>query len=148
MQVISSPNTVNDGQFHHLVATQGAGGMALYIDGALVASNASVIAPDAANGYWRLGGGNLTGWPSAPAASAVNGVFDESAVYPTALSADRVQAHYTAATTTGTPPPSAPTNVQAPTVTGTTASLTWDAAGRHDHGLPGVPERRAREARR
>jgi chitodextrinase len=127
MQVISSPNPVNDGQFHHLVATQGAGGMALYIDGALVASNAAVIAPDAANGYWRLGGGNLTDWPSAPAASAVNGVFDEAAVYPAALSAERVQAHYLAATTQGTPPPAAPTNLQAPTLTGTTASLTWDA---------------------
>ncbi len=127
MQVISSPGTINDGQYHQLVATQGAGGMALYIDGALVASNAAVIAPDAANGYWRLGGGNLTDWPSAPSASAVNGVFDEAAVFPAALSAARVQAHYLAATTPGTPPPSAPTNVQAPTVTGTTASLSWDA---------------------
>jgi chitodextrinase len=125
-QVIQSPGTINDGQWHHLVATQGAGGMALYIDGALVASNAAVIAPDAANGYWRVGGGNLTGWPNAPAASALAGTYDEVAVYPTELSAARVQAHFAAASTAGNVL-SPPTNVQAPTVAATTATLTWDA---------------------
>ena len=37
--------------------------------------------------------------------SALVGTYDEVAVYPTALSADRVLAHYTAASTDGTPPP-------------------------------------------
>ena len=124
-QVIQSANTINDGEFHHIVATQGAGGMALYIDGVLVGSNPTV-APDAANGYWRLGGGNLTGWPNAPAASALGGTYDEVAIYPTALSADRVLAHYNASTSAGTPPPPAPTNVHTTTVTGTTANLEWD----------------------
>jgi chitodextrinase len=126
MTVIQSPGTVNDGQWHHLVATQGAGGMNLYIDGALVASNAAAIAPDAANGYWRVGGGNLTGWPNAPAASALTGTYDEVAVYPAELPAARVQAHFTAASQAGNVL-APPTNVQANTVTGTTLNLTWDA---------------------
>ncbi len=125
-QVITSPSTYNNGAFHHIVATQGASGMALYIDGALVGTNPTV-SPTAANGYWRVGGGNLTGWPNAPGASALGGTYDEVAVYPTALSADRVLAHYNAASQSGTPPPAAPTNVHTTTVTATTANLAWDA---------------------
>ena len=70
--------------------------MALYVDGVLIGTNATVT-PDAYNGYWRLGGGNLTGWPNAPASSALLGTFDEVAVYPTALSAAQVAAHFAAA---------------------------------------------------
>ncbi len=125
-RVITSTDTYNDDEFHHVVATQGAAGMALYIDGALVGSNPTV-APDAANGYWRLGGGNVTGWPNAPGSSALGGTYDEVAVYPTALTAARVLAHYTASGQTGTPAPAAPTNVRTTSVTGTTADLAWDA---------------------
>ena len=141
-QVITSTSTYNDGVFHHIVATQGASGMALYVDGALIGTNPTV-APDAANGFWRLGGGNLTGWPNAPGASALAGTYDEVAVYPTALSADRVLAHYNAASQSGTPPPAAPTNVH------TTAADRDDGrpgvgrARRHDHRLQGVPQRGA-----
>ena len=124
--MIQSPGTINDGNWHQIVATQGAGGMNLYIDGALVASNATAIAPDAANGNWRLGGGNLTGWPNAPAASALAGTYDEVAVFPTELSAARVQAHFAASSQSGNVL-APPTNVQANTVTGTTLNLTWDA---------------------
>ena len=45
----------NNGQWHHVVATQGADGMKLYVDGVRSAANP---ATDAQNytGYWRLGG--------------------------------------------------------------------------------------------
>jgi chitodextrinase len=125
-QVVISDNTYNDGLYHHVVATQGTDGMRLYVDGALVASNAGVIAPDAANGFWRVGGGNLTSWPSAPASSALAGTYDEVAIYPTALTADRVLAHYVAANQAGNPP-AAPTNVHTTAVTPITADLAWDA---------------------
>ena len=71
-QVITSTVLYNDNVYHHIVATQGASGMALYVDGVLIGTNATVT-PDAYNGYWRLGGGNLTGWPNAPASSALVG---------------------------------------------------------------------------
>jgi hypothetical protein len=95
-QTVITTASYNNNVFHHVVATQGAGGMALYVDGVLVGTNATVT-PDAATGYWRIGGGNLTGWPSAPSSSALIGTFDEIAVYPTALSAARVAAHFAAA---------------------------------------------------
>ena len=95
-QVITSTGLYNNNAWHHIVATQGADGMALYVDGVLIGTNATVT-PDAYNGYWRLGGGNLTGWLNAPASSALIGTFDEVAVYPTALSAAQVSAHFTAA---------------------------------------------------
>jgi hypothetical protein len=95
-QSILSTALFNNNQWHHVVATQGAAGMALYVDGVLIGTNATTT-PDAYTGYWRLGGGNLTGWPSAPASSALVGSFDEVAVYPTQLSAAQVLAHYQAA---------------------------------------------------
>jgi hypothetical protein len=55
------------------------------------------VTPDAYNGYWRLGGGNLTGWLNAGGTTALAASFDEVAVYPTALSAAQVSAHYAAA---------------------------------------------------
>jgi hypothetical protein len=95
-QTIITTASYNNNVFHHIVATQGATGMALYVDGVLVGTNATVT-PDASSGYWRLGGGNLTGWPSAPSSSALIGTFDEFAVYPTALTAAQVSAHFAAA---------------------------------------------------
>jgi hypothetical protein len=50
------------------------------------------------NGYWRVGGDNLNGWPSQPSSDYFAGSVDEAAVYPTALSAAQVAAHYAAAT--------------------------------------------------
>ena len=102
-QVITSTTQYNDDTYHHVVATQGVEGMALYVDGALIGTNPTV-APDAANGYWRLGGGNLTGWPNAPSSSNLAGTFDEVAVYPVALSAARVAAHFNPTSV----PPAAP----------------------------------------
>lgn len=95
-QTVLSSTLYNNNVWHHVVATQGAAGMALYVDGVLIGTNAAVT-PDAYTGYWRLGGGNLTGWPSAPASSALIGSFDEVAVYPTQLTAAQVAAHFTAA---------------------------------------------------
>jgi hypothetical protein len=41
-KTIYSPHDYNDGNWHLIDATFGAGGMALYVDGALVASNSTV----------------------------------------------------------------------------------------------------------
>jgi len=92
---ITSANSYNDGAFHHVVATKGASGMALYVDGQLVASNGTT-ANTSYNGFWRVGGGRLTGWPSNPSATSFPGTLDEFAVYSTALSASQVATHFSA----------------------------------------------------
>jgi hypothetical protein len=90
---ITSPSSYNDGAWHHVVATQGSDGMKLYVDGQLVGTNAQT-ANQSYDGYWRVGGDNLNGWPNQPSSNYFNGSLDETAVYPTALSAAQVAHHY------------------------------------------------------
>ena len=53
---ITSPNSYNDGQWHHMVATQDTTtGMKLYVDGQLVGTNGQTDAQDY-TGYFRIGG--------------------------------------------------------------------------------------------
>jgi len=91
---INSTTTYNNGSSHYVVATLSSAGMFLYIDGALVASNATVTSAQSYTGYWRIGYDLLSGWPSAPTSYYFKGTIDEAAVYPTALSLQRVQVHY------------------------------------------------------
>ncbi len=106
VRVIESPNTYNDGQWHYMVATLGAAGMALYLDGRLIGTNATTAAA-AYTGYWRVGGDTLPGWNLAawhsnsqgttqPNSYYFKGTIDEVAVYPAALSAATAAAHYAA----------------------------------------------------
>ncbi|MGZ4803917.1 MAG: PKD domain-containing protein, partial [Acidimicrobiia bacterium] len=96
-------------------------GMKLYVDGNLVASNTAVTKAQVYRGYWRVGGDNLSSWPSAPSREAIAANLDEVAVYPSALSPNRVQAHYAASgrgTLVNTPPVAAfTTQMQDRTVT-------------------------------
>lgn len=93
-RTITTPAAYNDGAWHHVVATQGTGGMALYVDGQLRASSALYTTNEAYSGYWRVGGDNLNNWPSRPTSNFFAGQVDETAVYPTALSSSQVSAHY------------------------------------------------------
>ncbi|MCR2823961.1 LamG-like jellyroll fold domain-containing protein [Microbacterium sp. zg.Y909] len=93
---ISSPQPLNDGQWHHVVATQGASGMALYVDGLRVAANPTTNA-QAYWGVWRVGGDQLNGWPNRPTSNFFNGLIDEVAIYSGALPAADVARHYLAA---------------------------------------------------
>ena len=79
---ITTPTAVNDGQWHHVVATQSTTeGMKLYVDGALVGTNGQTDAQDYA-GYWRVGGDNHWGCCS----PFLAGTIDEAAVYSSVLS--------------------------------------------------------------
>ena len=93
----------NDNLWHHVVATQGADGMRLYVDGIQVATNA---ATDAASytGYWRVGGDRCFGGQTS---NFLAGTVDEAAVYATALTAAQVRSHFEAAG--GAVPNQAPT---------------------------------------
>ncbi|WP_199737943.1 LamG-like jellyroll fold domain-containing protein [Cellulomonas sp. PhB150] len=90
---VTSPKSYNDGQWHQVVATQGSGGMSLYVDGVRVGRN-GISAAQPYVGSWRVGGDNLSGWPSQPSSSFFGGQIDETAVYPTALSGLQVEQHY------------------------------------------------------
>jgi hypothetical protein len=94
--VLTTSTSYRDGNWHLLDATQSAAGMRLYVDGALIASNAVATAQNQ-NGYWRIGGDNVSGWPSAPTSNYFTGSLDEAAVYASELTAAQIAAHYNAA---------------------------------------------------
>jgi PKD repeat protein len=93
-QTISSPSGLNNGQWHHVAATYGPGGTALYVDGSQVAANAAHTTARPFNGFWRVGGDQLNSWPNRPTANAFAGTIDEVAVYHTALSAQKIATHH------------------------------------------------------
>ncbi len=104
-QTIKSVNSYNNGQWHHVVATLGASGMALYVDGALVASRADVKNGQALTGYWRVGGDNLGNWPGVHTSNYFAGTIDEVAIYPTVLTAAQVAQHVALAAGSPNQPP-------------------------------------------
>jgi PKD repeat protein len=68
--------------------------MTLYIDGALTGTNTGTTTGQAYTGYWRVGGDNLTGWPSVPRSNYLSGSIDDVAVYPSALTLSQVRQQY------------------------------------------------------
>ncbi len=93
--VLTSANRYNDGRWHQVVGTQDASGLTLYVDGARAAHD-SQTRNQAYNGYWRVGGDNLAGWPNRPVRNFFPGSIDEAAIYNHALSPTSVRNHYTA----------------------------------------------------
>ncbi|AXE39668.1 PKD domain-containing protein [Acidipropionibacterium virtanenii] len=95
VKTVTSPRSYNDGSWHHVVTTLGSEGMRLYMDGALVASNASVTSAQSYSGYWRIGGDSLSGsWPNKPTGSYFVGSMSDAAFYPKALTARQISQHY------------------------------------------------------
>ncbi|MEO6530185.1 MAG: LamG-like jellyroll fold domain-containing protein, partial [Specibacter sp.] len=101
VKTVTSGSAYNNGAWHHLVATQGPGGMALYVDGNVVATDSSITTAQSYYGYWRVGGDNLTNWPSRPSSDYFNGSLDNFAVYNTALTASQVSSHHALGTGQG-----------------------------------------------
>ncbi len=120
---ISSLPGLNDGKWHRVVATLGSTGMALYVDGVRVGTNATTGAQPY-TGYWRVGGD--TSWSGA---NFLPGTIDEVAVYPTVLTAEQVTAHNQAATAAA-PVNKAPT--AAFTATPTDLTVAYDGTGSTD----------------
>jgi PKD repeat protein len=87
---VDSPQSYNDGQWHHVVATQGSGGAQLFVDGTKVASS-TAVATQSYTGYWRLGTDNVG---SGASSASLAGSLDEAAIYPSVLSSAAVQQHY------------------------------------------------------
>lgn len=118
VKTVATPSGTSyaDGQWHHVVATQGASGMALYVDGTLAATDPSTVSAQSYSGYWRIGGDTLSGWTEDPPNDYFAGRLDEVAVYAQALTAQQVVRHY-----------SVGSGVQAPVADFTAAGgdLTW-----------------------
>lgn len=93
VRTVTSPSSYNDGAWHAVVTTLGADGLKLYVDGQLVAADATATGAQPYAGYWRIGGDRLTGWPGVGTAANFTGDLDEFAVYPRVLSAQEVAAH-------------------------------------------------------
>lgn len=124
---VSSTSAINDGVWHHVVATRTAGATRLYVDGALAASGGTNTT-SSTTGWWRLGGDRLTSWPNTPRNTHLAGDLDEVAVYGKALSASAVFAHYaTARPAADATPPSAVSGLAA-TVGANGVTLAWDSA--------------------
>ncbi|MEZ5248168.1 MAG: PKD domain-containing protein [Ilumatobacteraceae bacterium] len=68
VRVVTSPTSLLDNRWHHAVATVGNGVLSLYVDGQLVDQLTGVAGGETINGYWRVGGDNLSGWPNRPRA--------------------------------------------------------------------------------
>jgi signal peptidase I len=99
--VISKPG-YNDGRWHQATGTLSAAGMTLYVDGRQIATEPMKHKWADYTGYWRIGYDAMDldkknrEWPGSPSSLFFAGSIDNAAVYPTALSADRVQAHFAA----------------------------------------------------
>lgn len=127
---IQSAPGYNDGKWHHVVATQGPGGMALYVDGARVATAPWSDNGDS-SGFWRVGGDQLAGWPQAPSSAHFRGTIDETAVYGHVLSAAAISKHHTIGVT-GTDS-SSPAGSAASTTTSLTLTKARSAYGTSVH---------------
>lgn len=91
--VITSPNAVTDGAWHHVAATLSSTGMKLYLDGSLVASDPSTTVAESDTGYWRVGDDNVSGWPGGTTSGFFAGRLRDVAVYTVALTAQQIANH-------------------------------------------------------
>lgn len=96
IKTITTTASYNDGSWHHLAASLGAGGLKLYLDGVQRGGDQTTTTAGSYSGYWRFGYDNLTGWPSAPAQPHFAGLIDEGRVYSRQLSDAEVADDYTA----------------------------------------------------
>jgi PKD repeat protein len=125
--IISAPGPYNDGQWHHVVATQGADGMRFYVDGQLAGSNAQTAAQPY-TGYWRVGGDSS--WEGN---AFFAGSVDDVAVYSSVLTPAQVSAHHAlgggGGQTANQPPVAAFTSTEDGLSTAVDASTSTDPDG-------------------
>jgi PKD repeat protein len=93
MSTVKSRPGLNDGQWHHVVASLSSEGLGLSVDGQRVDSRTDITAGQPYDGYWRIGGDSS--WAGA---NDFAGDIDDVAIYPAALSAATVSEHHTLGT--------------------------------------------------
>ena len=94
---ITSAPGYNDGIWHQAAATMSTSGMKIYVDGILVDENNVTSGADI-SGYWRVGydAMNTNNWTGISGNPVFAGTVDNAAVYPAALTAGQVAAHFNA----------------------------------------------------
>ena len=93
---LTTPRSLEDGSWHQVAATfDGVSTATLYVDGASIGTGTLSPATTLDQGLWL---GN-----AADGASFLQGALGEVSIYPTALSAARIQAHYNASQLVGGP---------------------------------------------
>lgn len=103
-RTITTPGAYNDNRWHHLVVTSAnnnspaTGGIRIYVDGALQASDRASATGANYTGYWRIGYDNLNGWPNAPTNPYFTGSLAYAAYFTSTLTAEQVAALYLAGT--------------------------------------------------
>ncbi|MBF0431017.1 MAG: LamG domain-containing protein [Fibrobacteria bacterium] len=94
-RIISSPERYDDGNWHQLVATLSPFyGQSLYIDGKLISINTAVKEAEHISGFWKIGGGFMTGWNNWPSNSYFKGSLDEVQILHKAVSETWVRLSY------------------------------------------------------
>ena len=87
---VNTTSSYNDGNWHMATATLGSGGMKLYVDGALAASDPTVTTAESYTGYWRIGHDDIATWPNEPSSHYFQGSLDDAVVYQRELSASEI----------------------------------------------------------
>ncbi len=128
VKAINSNLSYNDNNWHLAIASLSqTAGMALYIDGNLVASDVTTKTAQSYTGYWRIGYDNTNGWTSAPSSFYFKGILDDALIYSRSLSASEVSTLYLYPDGAGNNGPvciSSPLSLSATAVAGVTYSWT------------------------
>lgn len=108
VKTVTSPRTYTDDVWHHVVVTQATStdaqpGLRLYVDGVLVASDATVTTSSGLAQYWRIGnsghGGTATRWAGETSTTTLAGSLAFASYYTSALAPTDVLRHYAAGRT-------------------------------------------------
>ncbi len=95
VRTVSSVAAYNDGDWHLATASLSSAGMRLYVDGALVASDATTTtAEPGSTAYLRVAYDNLDNWDATPTSRYFAGTLDDAAYFPSALTAAQVRTLY------------------------------------------------------
>ena len=91
----TSTAAYNDGNWHFAVMRVSGVGLRLYVDGALIGTNANGTAGGAHTGYWMIGQANGVGtWADPPTNTYWTGDLAHVAYFPSALSAAKITTLY------------------------------------------------------
>lgn len=93
-KTVNSALAYNDGNWHMATSTVGSGGLKLYIDGALVVTDATVTTAEVNTGYWRIGYADVSSWPNEPTSGFFQGTLDDAIIYHRELTAAEVLVLY------------------------------------------------------
>ena len=113
---ITSSGTVNDGNWHYAVLAATTSGQSLYLDGTLVGSSSTALAPSAGNYVYIGAGESANSWPNHPTNTLgyFTGSIAEVAVYKSQLSQAQVLSQWLAAKSSNGLAPTETINVTDP----------------------------------